>query len=72
MQDPMRPDTGNRRWAALRVILGFAQVFGATLGIVLVLRTGVNALSLMVVVLTGLCTTVSVLLFGRDAPRRRS
>jgi hypothetical protein len=48
----------------LRLVLGFLQVFGATLGMGLLLLTGVTSLSLLVVTLTGLCTTVSVLLFG--------
>ena len=53
-----------RRWALLRLVLGFLQVFGASLGVGLLVQTGVTRVSLLVVTLTGLCTTVSVLLFG--------
>jgi len=40
------------------------KVFGASLGVGLLVQTGVTRPSLLVVTLTGLCTTVSVLLFG--------
>jgi hypothetical protein len=59
-----------RRWALLRLVLGFAQAFGASLGVTLLLQTGVTKGALLAVTLTGLCTTVSVLLFG--GRRRRS
>ena len=57
-----------RRRALLRLVLGFAQVFGASLGAGLLLQTGVTKLTLLVVTLAGLCTTVSVLLFGGRRP----
>lgn len=53
-----------RRWALVRVALGILQMFGASMGAVLLFQTGVTRLSLLVVVITGLCTTLSVLLFG--------
>jgi hypothetical protein len=59
-----RERPSQRRWALLRLVLGFLQVFGASLGVGLLLQTGVTTLSLLVVTLTGLCTTVSVVLFG--------
>lgn len=59
-----RTRPSERRWALLRLLLGFLQVFGASLGIGLLVQTGVTSLSLLVVTLTGLCTTLSVLLFG--------
>ena len=49
---------------------GFLQVFGASLGVILLIETGVTRLTLLVVALTGLCTTVSVLLFGSLRSRR--
>lgn len=67
-----------RKWAFVRLALGFLQVFGAALGAGLLLQTGVTKLVLAVVLVTGLCTTASVLLFGgrtarrdRAPPRRR-
>jgi hypothetical protein len=53
-----------RRWALLRLLLGVLQVFGASLGAGLILQIGVTSLTLLVVLLTGLCTTASILLFG--------
>lgn len=61
-----------RRWAMVRLGLGFLQVFGASLGLGLLLQLGVTRLALVVVVLTGLCTTASVLLFGGRHARRQS
>ena len=52
-------------WAIVRTVLGVAQVFGATLSFVLLLQTGVNSLTLGAIIITGLLTTTSVLLFGR-------
>ncbi len=53
-----------RRWAIVRILLGFGQVFGASLSLGLLIKTGINKLSLGSAVVTGLLTTVSVLLFG--------
>lgn len=39
-------------------------MFGAAFSLTLLLLTGVNTISLAAVVVTGLLTTVSVLLFG--------
>lgn len=58
------PTAAERRWAWLRLGLSFAQVFGSSLGAVLVLTGGVTTLALLVVVATGLCTTASLILFG--------
>lgn len=57
------------RWAVLRGVLGLAQLFGAALSLVLVLRLGLAPIALVAVVLTCACTTVSVLLFGSRSPR---
>lgn len=59
-----------RHWALLRVGLGTAQIFGAVFAATLLIRGGVSDIALLVVVATGLCTTVSVLLFGSRSPRR--
>ena len=65
--DAVRSDRpiSERRWALIRVALGILQMFGASMGAVLLFQTGVTRLSLLVVVITGLCTTLSVFLFGR-------
>ncbi len=53
-----------RAWAIVRLILGLVQMVGALVSLMLLLLTGMNAWSLTAVVLTSVCTTVSVLLFG--------
>lgn len=67
------PSTGQgqseRRWAIVRLTLGVLQMTGAALALGLLAAGGVTRASLTVVVLTGLMTTLSVLLFGRRAPR---
>lgn len=60
-----------RRWALLRIGLGTAQIFGAAFGATLLIRGGVSDTALLAVVATGLCTTVSVLLFGSRSPRHK-
>jgi hypothetical protein len=62
----MPPD---RRWGFVRLALGGLQMTGATAAMLLLVREGVTPLSLGIVVVTGLCTTVSVVLFGSDRPR---
>jgi len=73
----VKPDQARERpWGIVRLVLGFLQVFGASLGAGLLFHVGVTRLTLLVIVLTGLCTTASVLLFGgrpaqsTSAPRR--
>lgn len=73
-----KPDQARERpWGIARLVLGFLQVFGASLGVGLLFQVGVTRLTLLVIVLTGLCTTASVLLFGgrpvhsTSAPGRR-
>jgi hypothetical protein len=51
-------------WAVVRLILGLVQMVGALVSLRLLLLTGMNAWSLTAVVLTSMCTTVSVLFFG--------
>jgi hypothetical protein len=42
----------DRRWAVVRVLLGLIQVFGASLGVILLIETGVTRLTLLIVALT--------------------
>jgi hypothetical protein len=57
------------RWAIVRLVLGQAQMIGAVVSAYLLIRTGMNEFSLGAVVVTCLCTTVSILLFGRRNAR---
>ena len=61
----------HKRWALLRLALGFAQVFGASLAFTLIARQGVTKLSLGVVVLTTICTVLSLFLFRFQRRDRR-
>ena len=56
----------------VRLGLSFLQVFGASLSLGLLLQLGVTRITLVVVVLTGLCTTASVVLFGGRHARRQN
>lgn len=56
--------TGERSWAIVRTVLGFAQMAGAAFSLTVLVTTGFNTLSLVSVAVTGLLTTVSILLFG--------
>lgn len=53
------------RWALVRVLLGFAQMFGATAGGVLLLLTGLSLASIFALIGTSACTGASLLLFRR-------
>lgn len=64
------PTPSERRWAIVRYLLGMAQMFGATFSAVLLFLTGVNSLSLGGVIITGLLTIASVLLFGGHSAER--
>jgi hypothetical protein len=65
LEEDQAPPTGHEKaWAVVRVILGQAQMMGAIASFCLLVQTGVNALSLGAVVVTGLLTTTSMLLFG--------
>lgn len=52
------------RWAKGQFLLGNLQMIGAVVSLFLLVYTGVSTLALSAVVLTCVCTTVSVLLFG--------
>jgi hypothetical protein len=49
-----------RRWGLLRVGLGTAQIFMAALGIVLLVKSGVNRWSVLAATLAFVLTMVSV------------
>jgi hypothetical protein len=56
-------------WPLIRLTLGFLQMMGAVASLLLLVETGVNTVSLASVIVTGLFTTLSVLLFGSRTPR---
>ena len=53
----------NQRQAVLRLVLGQAQVIGATAAVVLLLQEGVKAPAILATVLTGIVSLTSILLF---------
>ena len=59
-----------RSWAIVRLALGMTQMAGAVVSLVLLVETGVTAVTLATVVVTCVSTSVSVLLFGSRKPRR--
>ena len=65
----MMPESSDRRWVVLRVVLGFVQLAGATTALGLLAQGGVSQSALIAVVATCVSTTVSVMLFGRGRPR---
>lgn len=50
-------------WCGIRLILGLAQMTGAVISLMLLLRTGLNTWSIAAASLTTLCTFVSRTLF---------
>ena len=52
-----------RQWAALRSILGYLQMLGASLALGLIVRFGFTPLTLTAVLMTGVVTGISMLLF---------
>jgi hypothetical protein len=62
------PWSRERRWALIRLLLGVGQIGGAGFSLALLLSVGLTSISLAAVVVTGLLTTVSVLLFGARVP----
>lgn len=59
-----RHDPTARRWALARLVLGGAQMIGASIGAVLLAVAGLTPWSLGVALATTLLTTASVFLFG--------
>jgi hypothetical protein len=58
------PDRKTRTWAKGQFLFGIIQMVGAVVSLILLVQTGMSTLALSAVVLTCVCTTVSVLLFG--------
>lgn len=59
------------RSGRLRLILGLAQMGGATFSAVVLICSGVNRASLGGVIVTTILTSISVLLFGSRPPDHR-
>ena len=67
MMEGLKLTRRQRLMAIVRISLGTSQVMAATVTLVLLLRTGVNALSLTAGLITVLLTLASKLFF-REAP----
>jgi hypothetical protein len=52
-----------RRWALVRLILGLLQMIGVTISVVLIVHSGITTLALASVIVTGMFTGSSMLLF---------
>jgi hypothetical protein len=52
-----------RRWAFVRLVLGFVQMFGAAISVGLIVHSGITPLALASVIVTGVFTGISMLLF---------
>ncbi|ODU25211.1 MAG: hypothetical protein ABS95_00325 [Verrucomicrobia bacterium SCN 57-15] len=52
-----------RKWAIVRLILGQAQVIGATATLVFLIQTGESALTIWAAIVTAVLTLSSLLLF---------
>lgn len=55
--------TNIRRWAIVRLILGFLQMFGAAFSVGLIVYSAITPQALTAVILTGMFTGISMLLF---------
>jgi hypothetical protein len=62
--------TDSRQWSVVQLALGMLQMFGVFCSLTLLVETGVSIASLASVVITGLVTTVSILLFQRKPSAR--
>ena len=58
-----RPTIREKAWGVVRIVLGLAQVIGATASAYVLVQTGLSTLTLVAVVITGLLVVVSNLLF---------
>lgn len=56
-------DRSVRRWGYVQFILGFLQMFGAAFSLGLLVVSGITPLALGAVLITGMLTTSSILLF---------
>jgi arsenate reductase (thioredoxin) len=68
---PERPSDREQWWALIRFVLGCLQMLGAVISLLLLLHTGISTWTLRAVVITCVCTTVSVLLFGSHRQGRK-
>lgn len=64
--DPSRRPGKSRMIAAIRIVLGTGQIMGASVSLMLLLRTGVNGLSLAASAVTGLFVLASSLVVRRE------
>jgi hypothetical protein len=71
MHERPQMDASTRRWAVVRLLLGYLQMTGAIVSAALLLQTGTNTASLGAVVLTCALTTVSVILFGSQRKKQK-
>ena len=55
--------TSIRRWAIVRLILGFLQMFGVAFSLGLIVHSGITPLALASVIVTSTFTGISMLLF---------
>ena len=55
--------TNIRRWAVVRLILGFLQMFGAAFSVGLIVHSGMTPLALTAVIVTGMFTGIDRLEF---------
>jgi len=60
---PRSIDRSVRRWATVQFILGSLQMFGAAFSLGLLVVGGITPLALGAVLLTGMLTTTSIILF---------
>lgn len=61
-----------RWWSVLRLVLGLAQIVGASAAFVLLFGTGISTLTIGFTVATCLLTTISVILFGSQLPKQNT
>ncbi len=61
------PGCTQRHWAIAGLILGVLQMAGAAFLVALLVKSGVNSWSLAAVIVTGVLTTISDLLFGKGS-----
>ena len=59
-----------RRWAAIRIALGQAQIVGAVVSLGCLVSTGMSSLTAWAVSITAMCLTASLLLFAKGDRER--
>ena len=58
-----QPTAREKAWAVVRIVLGLAQVMGATVSVYCLIQTGTSTLTVVSVAITGLLVVLSKLLF---------